>query len=88
MPVEADLVRTDRQTHRPTTVTLASACARRGLIIRMYHGRILSIIVVAMTDLKAFAVSVGLSLIVAAKWSLLASYTRNWFTRSSLSVLT
>ena len=42
MLVEADLVRTDRQTHRhtdtqthrPTTVTLASACARRGLIRR------------------------------------------------------
>ena len=33
MRVEADLVRTDRQTDKPTTVTLASACARRGLII-------------------------------------------------------
>ena len=36
MRVEADLVRTDRdtdrQTDKPTTVTLASACARRGLI--------------------------------------------------------
>ena len=40
MRVEADLVRTDRhtdrQTDKPTTVTLASACARRGLIILCY----------------------------------------------------
>ena len=39
MLVEADLVRTDRQTHtqthRPTTVTLASACTRRGLITKV-----------------------------------------------------
>ena len=37
MRVEADLVRTDTQTDKPTTVTLASACARRGLINAPVH---------------------------------------------------